>query len=178
MMYLKPTVVLLFLTAAAFAQDAGKTLRSEFLANFDDVTKKIISLADALPEEKYNWRPSSGTRSVSEVLVHITGANFMIPNTVGIKMPAGVISRDAEKTLTKKADVLPLLRKSVEHSRTAIASALDGDPNKPTKVFGRESTYGGASLLMVSHLHEHLGQLIAYARSVGVTPPWSQGRAE
>ena len=175
---MKTTAALLFLTSAAFSQEPTRTLRSEFLANFDDVTKKIISLAEAIPEEKYTWRPAAGVRSISEVFVHIAGANFMIPNAVGVKMPAGAISRDAEKTMARKSDIVPLLRKSADHTRTAISSALEGDVNKPTKLFGRESTYGGTSLLMVSHLHEHLGQLIAYARSVGVTPPWSQGRAE
>jgi uncharacterized damage-inducible protein DinB len=173
-MLLKTSAVLAFFLLGAQAQDSAKTLRSEFLANYDDVTKKIISLGEAIPQDKYTWRPAEGVRSVSEVLMHITGANFMIPQTVGVKMPAGLVSRDSEKTVTKKAEVLPLLRKSVDHTRSAISGALEGDPNKATKVFGRESTYAGASLLMLSHLHEHLGQLIAYARSVDVAPPWSQ----
>jgi uncharacterized damage-inducible protein DinB len=159
-------------------QESARTIRSEFLTNFDNVTKKIISLAEAIPEEKYAWRPAQGVRSVSEVFMHITGANLFIPTMLGVKMPTGLVTRDSEKTVTNKAEVIPLIRKSVDHSRTAISDALQGDVNKPTKVFGRESTYGGASLLIVSHLHEHLGQLIAYARSVGVTPPWSQGRSE
>jgi uncharacterized damage-inducible protein DinB len=171
---MKASALLLLLAAAAFAQDSGRTLRSEFLANFDDVTKKIVSLAEAVPDDKYTWRPAEGVRSVSEVLVHIAGANFMIPSAVGVKMPAGVIARDSEKKMTAKAEVVPLLRKSVDHTRAALSSALEGDPNRPTKLFGRESTYGGTSLLIISHLHEHLGQLIAYARSVGVAPPWSQ----
>ena len=163
------------LCICAAAQDAGPSLRSEFLANYDDTTKKIISLAEAIPAEKYGWRPADGVRSVSEVFVHIAGANFMIPTAVGVKPPAG-LSRDAEKTVTDKAKVIEMLKQSVQHARGAIASALEGDPNKPTKIFGRQSTYGGASLLMISHLHEHLGQSIAYARSTGVAPPWSRGR--
>lgn len=161
----------------ATAQDTAPSLKSEFLRNYDDTTKKIISLAEAIPADKYSWRPAEGVRSVSEVFVHIAGANFMIPTTVGVKPPAGV-DRNAEKTVTDKAKVVEMLRQSVEHARGAIGSALEGDPNRPTKVFGRDSSYGGASLLMISHLHEHLGQTIAYARSVGVAPPWSRGRGE
>lgn len=169
---------LLLAATGAFAQDSAKTLRTEFLSNFDDVTKKISSLGEAIPEDKYSWRPAEGVRSISEVLMHITSANLFIPTTLDVKMPTGLVSRDSEKTVTKKADILPLLKKSIDHSRTAISDALGGEPNKVTKVFGRDSTYTGASLLIISHLHEHLGQLIAYARSVGVTPPWSQGRSE
>ena len=178
-MLLKKTAAFaLLLAAGAFSQESARTVRSEFLANFDDVTKKITSLGEAIPEEKYTWRPADGVRSISEVLMHITGANLFIPTMLGAKMPAGLITRDSEKTVTKKADVLPLLRKASDHARTAVSGALEGDPNKPAKVFGRDSTNAGASLLIISHLHEHLGQLIAYARSVGVTPPWSGGRSE
>jgi hypothetical protein len=69
-------------------------------------------------------------------------------------------------------------RQSVEDAWTAIGSALEGDPNTATKVFGRESTCAGASLLMISHLHNHLGEAIACARSIAVSPPWSRGRGE
>ena len=169
--------MLVTLSVCAAAQDAAPSLRAEFLANYDDTTKKIISLAEAISAEKYGWRPAEGVRSVSEVFVHIAGANFMIPSAIGVKPPAG-LSRDAEKTVTEKAKVVEMLKQSVQHARGAIGSALEGDPNKPTKVFGRQSTYAGAALLMISHLHEHLGQSIAYARSAGVAPPWSRGRGE
>ena len=50
------------------------------------------------------------------------------------------------------------------------------DNTKATKLFGRDNTYGGVKLLIITHLHEHLGQSIAYARTNKVTPPWSAGR--
>ena len=169
-------MLLFALSACALAQETA-SLRSEFLANYDDTTKKIISLAEAIPADKFAWRPAPGVRSISEVFVHIAGANYMIPTTVGVKPPSG-LSRDAEKTVTEKAKVVEMLKDSVQHARGAISAALEGDPNKATKVFGRQSTYEGASLLMISHLHEHMGQSIAYARSAGVVPPWSQPRGE
>lgn len=156
----------------AFGQE-GKGVKADLLANFDDTQKKIVSLAEAVPEEKYSWRPAEGVRSISEVYMHIAGANYMIPAGLGVKPPAG-IGRDMEKSVTEKAKVVEELKKSFAHTRSVLAD-LD-DLSKPTKLFGRDNTYGGVALLIVTHLHEHLGQSIAYARSNKVTPPWSAAR--
>ncbi len=154
----------------AEAPESG--FRAEFLRQLDDVEKKMTSLAQAMPQEKYSWRPGDGVRSVSEVFMHVAGANFMLPNFAGVKPPAG-ISRDMEKTVTEKSKVSEMLKQSFEHIRTAITGTSDADMDKPTKLFGRPATYRGVYLLMANHMHEHLGQAIAYARVNGVVPPWS-----
>jgi uncharacterized damage-inducible protein DinB len=158
-------------SVCSFGQTA-KGIQSDFLSNFDDTQKKIISLAEAVPAEKYSWRPAEGVRSIGEVYMHIANANYGLPSALGVKPPAG-ISRDLEKTVTEKAKILEHLKTSFEHARKALASV--GDLSKPTKLFGRDNTYGGVELLIVTHLHEHLGQSIAYARTNKVTPPWSGG---
>jgi uncharacterized damage-inducible protein DinB len=161
-------VILMLASSAAFAFDA----QSELVANLADTEKKIVSLAEAMPAEKYSWRPMEGVRSVGEVYMHIAGANYMIPAALGAKAPAG-ISRDMEKTVTDKAKIIEQLKQSFAHVRQAIESSTD---NKATKLFGRDNTHGGVKLLIITHLHEHLGQSIAYARTNKVTPPWSAGR--
>jgi len=161
--------LLLAASVCAFGQ-GGKGIQGDLLTNFDGTQKKIVSLAEAIPAEKYTWRPADGVRSISEVFMHIAGANYMIPAAIGAKPPAG-LSRDMEKTVTEKAKVIEQLKQSFAHTRKAL-EAVD-DQSKPTKLFGQESTYGGAELVIVTHLHEHLGQAIAYARMNKVTPPWS-----
>ena len=146
--------------------------RADFLRQLADVEKKVTSLAQAMPQEKYSWRPAEGVRSVSEVFVHIAGANFLFPNFAGVKPPAGV-DRNAEKTVTNKAEVVALIKKSFDHARTAIIGLSDADMDKPTKLFGRETVTREVFFIMANHMHEHLGQAIAYARTGGVTPPWS-----
>lgn len=161
--------------ASAFAQDA-KAIKAEFLANFDDTSKKIVSLAEAVPAEKYSWKPQDGVRSIAQVYVHLTLANYAIPVALGAKMPTdGSISRDMEKTMTDKAKIVPALKKAMENARMAIETGMN-EPSKATKLFGKDSTNSAAALLVITHMHEHLGQSIAYARSNGVTPPWSGGQ--
>lgn len=161
------------IAAPALAQSGPPAgFRGEFVRQLDDVEKKVTSLAQAVPQEKYSWRPGEGVRSVSEVFVHIAGANFLFPTFIGVKAPAG-LSRDAEKTMTDKAKIAEFLKQSFQHARQAAQGVSDADLDKPTKLFGRPSTTREVLLIMATHMHEHLGQSIAYARVNGVVPPWS-----
>jgi uncharacterized damage-inducible protein DinB len=142
--------------------------RAEFLHDFDDVSKKIVELAEAMPASKYNWRPGPGVRSVSEVYMHIAGGNYFLATFAGAKPPS-YDTRNLEK-ITEKARVVEELRKSFEYLRTV---AVQADLDKPIKMYGYDTTHRGALMTALNHLHEHLGQSIAYARMNGVVPPWS-----
>ena len=148
--------------------------RTEFLAEVDSVGKKLTALANAMPQEKYGWRPAPGVRSVSEVYVHVAGGNYLIPSFMGVKVPEG-ITRDMEKTITEKAKVIETLKKSLDHLRSIASNVPDADLEKNVKFFGREMTERALMIVILNHMHEHLGQSIAYARMNGVTPPWSEG---
>src|SRR5216684_4254412 len=62
--------------------------RAEYLADLDDVQKKFMDLAETIPAEKYSWRPAKGVRSISEVYMHIAGANYFLTSFLGVKPPA------------------------------------------------------------------------------------------
>ena len=169
-------VTVLALTAsAATAQAPTKGFRADFLHQQAGVEKEILSLAEATPADKFSWRPAEGVRSVSEVYMHIAGADYMLPSFAGVKVPEG-ISRDMEKTVTQKAAVIEALKKAFAHLRAAVEATPDADLEKPLKFFGMDSTVGGLYLLIANHEHEHLGQSIAYARMNGIVPPWTAER--
>lgn len=158
--------------STASAQQAPAGERGDMLAQLDDAATKLVQLAEAIPQEKYAWRPAEGVRSVSQVFVHVASANFFFPTMVGV--PATTRPpRDAEQTVTDKAQVVDWLKRSFDHARSAIRGVADADLDKSVDMFGRPSTYRYVLLTMVSHAHEHLGQSIAYARGNGVVPPWS-----
>ena len=145
--------------------------RAEFLRDLDEVQKKIIDLASAVPADKYPWRPAKGVRSISEVYMHIAGGNYFLASFVGMKPP----SYDTEhlEQIHDKAKIVQELKRSFDHLRTAILMASDADLDKPIKMFGNDTTVRGGFITALNHLHEHLGQSIAYARMNGVIPPWS-----
>jgi uncharacterized damage-inducible protein DinB len=157
--------------AAKNAKPAPKGFRAEFARDLDDVQKKIIDLAAAVPAEKYSWRPAEGVRSVSEVYMHIAGGNYFLGTFLGAKPPADM-PKDIEK-ITDKQEVLTELRKSFDHVRAIVGNMSDEDLEKSVNMFGNTTTERGVYVTMLNHLHEHLGQSIAYARINGVVPPWS-----
>jgi len=159
--------------AAAPAAPASG-FRADFLTQFDDVSKKIVDLAEAVPADKYGWRPAPGVRSISEVYMHIVGGNSYIPSFIGVKPMEG-IERGMEKSVTEKARVVDLLKKSMAHARAAVLATPDADLDKKVKIFGGESSERGVIMIIGNHLHEHLGQSIAYARANGIAPPWTKG---
>jgi uncharacterized damage-inducible protein DinB len=153
---------------AAPAKPQG--FRGEFLTNLDDVQQKILELAESVPAEKYAWRPAPGVRSISEVYMHTAGGNYFLASFLGLDAPKN--NGDIEKTITKKADVIAELRRSFDHLRKAANSSSDFE--KPVKMFGQQTTHRGVLVTALNHLHEHLGQSVAYARMNGVVPPWSR----
>lgn len=158
--------------APASAQMSSSDLQAELVAQLDDAVNKLVQLAEAIPQDKYSWRPGEGVRSVSEVLMHVVGGNYYLPTFAGVEAPAG-LSRDMETTVTEKAEVIDALKRSAEHVRTSLRAAQPADLDKPAKMFGRDTTCRNVYLTTVMHAHEHLGQLIAYARTNSVVPPWS-----
>ena len=152
--------------------------RAEFLHQLDDVQKKVLSLAAAVPADKYSWRPAPGVRSVGEVYMHLASANFFLPTLWGVKPPADVDVPNLEKQGGDKAKVAAALQQSFAHIRRVVDSTPDSDLDRTIKIFGHEGTVREAMFIIANHMHEHLGQSIAYARSNGVVPPWSQGQGQ
>lgn len=161
-------------THSASAQGATSGVRTELIAQLDDAATKLLQLADAIPQDKYPWRPGAGVRSVSEVLMHVAGSNYFFPTFAGVKSPSQ-LPRDAETSVTEKARVIDHLKRSFEHVRATLRTLKDADLDKPATMFGQHTTCRNVFLTAVTHAHEHLGQLIAYGRVNGIVPPWSAG---
>lgn len=171
---LSVVAVALMLAAVALGQDkAPGGVRGEVLSEIDGLEKKYLGLAEAVPQDKLGWRPAEGVRSFSEVFMHVAGANYRLPGFIGVKAPEG-LPQDMEK-ITSKADIVKHLKGSFDHIRNSVMNMSDADVEKTSKMFGRDRTYREIGFFMAGHMHEHLGQLIAYSRMNGITPPWSQG---
>lgn len=138
------------------------------------VSRQLIALAQAIPAEKYSWRPSPGVRSTSEVFMHIALANFYLLAGTGTKLPADMASNDLEKTVAAKAEVMGWLKRSLDAVTIAHANLKPGDLQRKVKISGRDADVDGIYLRIIVHANEHMGQLIAYARMNGVVPPWSE----
>jgi uncharacterized damage-inducible protein DinB len=156
------------------AQDALPTPRAELVNHFNMSIRKVIALAEAMPADRYTWSPGEGVMQVGQVFAHIAHYNYRYPSTaLGAKLPAG-IGLDTLETLRDKAAIVKLLRESAAFARTTMTNLPDAQVEGATRLYGRTVPGWAVMLQLVAHMNEHLGQSIAYARSNGVVPPWSQ----
>jgi len=174
------TLMLGLSVSAARADDAAAPagFKGEMLMWFKDAEGKLVQLAEATPEEKYAWRPAKDVRSTGEVFMHVVTANYGVPAFWGVKTPEGFNFATNEKSLSKKADIVAALKASFAAMEQSFLATSDADLDKPAEFFGIKSTVRGGYLLVLSHVHEHLGQSIAYARSNGIVPPWTLKQQE
>lgn len=168
--------------AAAAAGQSGGSVSADLLKDVGQVEEKLVGLAKAIPGDKYSWRPGEGVRSVAELFMHVSADNYLIPAAAGTAAPAatGVKGDDYKSAVAfenRRLDrdaTIAELEASFKHLKQALGAASPANMGKAVKVFGMDMTLQQLWILATTHLHEHLGQAIAYARSNGVVPPWSK----
>jgi len=148
--------------------------RSEVMAEVMIQEDKFTRLAEAVPAEKFSWRPTPDVRSMAEVLLHVSAANYNLYKLVGTPPPSNVDVKNLEKSTTDKDKVIATLKDSFAHAKAAIKAMSDADLDKSMDWFGGKNTERGILLFIVRHAAEHLGQSIAYARQIGIVPPWTE----
>lgn len=134
---------------------------------------QVVQLAEAFSEEQYDWRPTEGVRSVGESLMHVAGGNYYLASKMGFAPPEDIDMTSLDK-ITGKENILAALKQSnafvlekiMMVDNAQLADEVDFGFAKMNKLAGL--------LSIMEHNGEHKGQLIAYARSKGVTPPWSE----
>jgi uncharacterized damage-inducible protein DinB len=168
------SLAVLLVPAWAAAQDVPAGIRGELIGSMNDAGGKIQELATAIPDGKYNWMPSKGVRSAGQVLLHVVAANYLLPSFFGVQPP---MSRDELMKLDSQtmepAKIRQMLKESYAWAAKAISDTPDSDLDTQTDFFGMKLSKRAMMLVLASHSHEHLGQLIAYARSNNIVPPWT-----
>jgi uncharacterized damage-inducible protein DinB len=166
----------------------------EYLSEFDLAEKQLLALAEAFPAERYGWRPAETARSVSEVLVHLAAGSLTLLAALGVEAAPDLYGKvegenvarimamvarneSLEKSITDKTDVLAFLKRSLPAWRKAFAAASDAELDRPEMFFGERTAVRRLYMRGLCHMHEHMGQLIAYARAMGMPAPW-QGEHE
>ncbi len=178
----------LALSLPAFAQGAApaapapaaapaSTFQSDVAGVLAHVQEQMVSLEQAMPQGKFNWRPAKGVRSVAEVYLHAAGSSYFFGKQMGFEIPAEVAAqmKTFDKQTTDKAKIQKLLTDSFIWFGNQVKQMPDAELGKTVNFFGRDFSKRALVLIALGHYQEHLGQSIAYARSNGVVPPWSKG---
>lgn len=155
------------------AQETGDSFRNQFNNHFQ-YAARVLDLAKAMPAEYYSWRPDEGVSSVEEVYTHIARYNFYyLQNSFDTAVPEDVNVENIE-SITGKEAVVEILERSIRYVEEAVSQLPDSRFSEPAELYGR--TVDGQAVLMqlITHMSEHVGQSIAYARINDVVPPWNR----
>jgi hypothetical protein len=152
-------------------------MKPQSLLDLETMQKKFVDLANALPANKLNWRPSPDSRSFAEVFLHVSAERYQIMALMGAQPPAGFDGKILEKSTTDPGKIVEELNKSWEFAKAAINSMSNADFAKPIPKLGPDANAGDVVYILVADAHEHLGQSVAYARANGIVPPWTAAAA-
>jgi uncharacterized damage-inducible protein DinB len=167
-------LILALTTLQAQTPDPLEGLWQGYDGEWGHVSRQLVELAEAIPAEKYAWRPGAGVRSTGEVFMHIAQANFYLLSRTGPALPPDFAAAQDQKIANDKAKVIDWLKRSLEAVRQAHASVTAADLQKKVTVMNHSATVDGMYLRILVHANEHMGQLVAYARMNGIVPPWSK----
>lgn len=156
------------------AQAPPPGLGRGYLGELEHIGRQILQLAEAMPEEKYAWRPAPGVMSVAEVYTHVYIGNYGLLAQAGHRLPPDLVTKPQTK-----AEIVAGLKQSLEAVRVAYRAASPRQLAKPLKLFGSvDSKVENVYLRILAHISEHMGQSIAYARINGIAPPWNRTAGE
>ena len=165
---------------AADSSSEAASFTGPLAQSLEAAGSKLVALAEAIPADKYTWRLTPDVRSVSEVFQHVTADNYLFASPY-LDPPAWTEMNPSEYSTVQaferreidRDQVIEELEQSFAHLKTTMEMITDAKLAESVSFFGRTWTVQRLWVLTVTHLHEHLGQSIAYARTNGVVPPWS-----
>ena len=146
--------------------------------DIDGLRRKFMALAKAVPNDKLVWRPMEGTRSFREVFAHIAAEGNTETAMFGRPLPPGSLADfDAEEArLTKLPDdqLIAVMDRAMQSLSAALGGLSRATINSPIRYYGQSTLPRVAATYTLIDLHEHLGQLVAYARTNKIVPPWTR----
>jgi DinB superfamily len=161
--------------------DDHPTLTKVLDGRISGVENEFVSAADAMPEDKYSFAPTSGefkgVRTFAQQVKHVAAVNYMIGASIlEEKPPVDPGSENGPDTMTSKADIMTFLKGSFGYLHKAAATINDqnavGEVKSP---FGSgKVTRIGIGMLAVGHCFDHYGQMVVYLRMNGIVPPASR----
>jgi len=146
--------------------------------DIDGLREKFMGLAKAVPASKLGWRPMEGTRSFHDVFAHVAAEGNTETAMFGGKLPAGSLADfDAEEARLRKLpddQLMAAMDKSLLSLSATLAGLSLDKMNTSITYYGQPTLPRVATTYTLNDLHEHLGQLVSYARMNQTVPPWSK----
>ena len=163
-----------------------RTIASAVDSEISNIERQIIDVAEAMPEDKYNFSPESlnipgsdfkGVRTFAVQVKHVAASNYFIwSHLTGDKLPEGLKDGNGPENLKTKADIIKFLQDSFALGHKAAATLTT--ENMLQTAEGSKSSRLHLATFGVAHAFDHYGQMVEYLRMNGIVPPASRGKSD
>jgi hypothetical protein len=166
------------LPAIAAAQDRVDPMAGTVAQWLSMIEKSFVGLADAMPEDKYGFKPTNGAfkevRTFGEQVKHVACANFAFYNEIEKKTPPEGCETGGPSPAKTKAELMAYLRESFAYAGRVLRTLTPANAMESVSgPYGGDSTRLGIATLSIWHASDHYGQLVVYLRMNGIVPPAS-----
>ncbi|WP_298424258.1 DinB family protein [uncultured Kordia sp.] len=161
-------LIIIFVSTFAKAQD---TPISAFLEKWENSKNYLIEMAEAMPEDKYDFKPTDRQKSFKEQLLHIKGNMDWLSTTYFSEDKKDV----SKKTYTTKAEIILALKEAFNNTANIIKNTSADELKKVVEFFAGPKTKLQILNLLQDHVTHHRGQIIVYLNLNEVKPPKYRG---
>jgi len=167
------------LAPRALAQERVDPTAATMAPTFAMVARSFVDLAEAMPAEKYGFKPATGefreARTFGEQVKHVACGNFAFFDEIEGKEPPADCAGGGPGPAKTKAELTAYLRESFDYAQRVLAKTTAANALDPVRgPYGGPSTRLGIETLAVWHASDHYGQLVVYLRLNGIVPPASR----
>jgi uncharacterized damage-inducible protein DinB len=164
----KLSVFMMLLPLAASAQSGGESVSKHFRGFVKNHTKILIDAAEAMPADKYSYKPTAAQWTFGKIIAHMAGDNRITCSAIAGVAP----EKSPEPSATaSKAELVSALKNSLTFCESAVAKVNDGMLADSVTYYGERATRVSPLLGLVEDWSDHYSQLAGYLRLNGVLPP-------
>ena len=146
------------------------TLAGDVQADWAIHKDLLVNAADAMPADKFGYKPTPAQRSYGEQIMHVVGADQSVVGMLGGKTPAPAINLKA----ATKAEVMTALRQSMDYWEVVLKEFTDQQLNERVAGGGGSASRLRLVYMSIAHSLDIYGQMVVYLRLNGIVPPASR----
>lgn len=161
---------------AAATASSSNPVSDAFREHASSIGKNLIAAAEAMPADKYGFKPTTAQMSFGQIVVHLSQGNDYLCGAIGgDKAPtrSKVSATDSKDTLVAR------LKETFAFCDQALAKLDDSKLGEQLPFFGGHTRSRAAVMtLTTGDWADHYSQSAVYLRLNGVLPPTAKGKQE
>lgn len=146
----------------------ASTFKSAWFEKWDNSKDYLIGIAEAMPEEFYNFKPTKRQMTFKEQLLHIKGNMDWLSNTYFSKAD---LKQDSSELPMTKAETITLIKNAFEGAYKLVEAAPRESFSETVEFFAGPKSKIQILNLLQDHVTHHRGQLIVYLNLKNIEPP-------